>query len=55
VPITCADDGLPVAVQVMGRRGHEMEVLAVAKKLERAFGGWMDPDAAAAEAAGAAA
>jgi amidase len=54
VPITRSEDGLPVAVQVMGRRGHEMEVLAVAKKLERAFGGWMDPDTTAAEAAGAA-
>jgi len=55
VPITRSDGGLPVAVQVIGRRGHEMEVLAVAKKLERAFGGWMDPDETAAEAAGAAA
>jgi Asp-tRNA(Asn)/Glu-tRNA(Gln) amidotransferase A subunit family amidase len=55
VPITRSEDGLPVAVQVIGRRGREMEVLAVAKKLERAFGGWMDPDATAAEAAGAAA
>ena len=54
VPVTRSDDGLPVAVQVMGRRGHEMEVLAVAKKLERAFGGWMDPDETAAEAASAA-
>jgi Asp-tRNA(Asn)/Glu-tRNA(Gln) amidotransferase A subunit family amidase len=55
VPITRSEDGLPVAVQVIGRRGREMEVMAVAKKLERAFGGWMDPDATAAEAAGAAA
>jgi len=51
VPVTRSDDGLPVAVQVMGRRGREMEVLAIAKKLERAFGGWMDPDAAPATAA----
>jgi Asp-tRNA(Asn)/Glu-tRNA(Gln) amidotransferase A subunit family amidase len=55
VPVARSEDGLPVAVQVIGRRGREMEVLAVAKKLERAFGGWMDPDATAAEAAGAAA
>jgi amidase len=55
VPITRSDGGLPVAVQVIGRRGHEMEVLAVAKKLERAFGGWMDPEATAAEVGGAAA
>jgi amidase len=55
VPITRSEEGLPVAVQVIGRRGREMEVLAVAKKLERAFGGWMDPDETAAEAAGTAA
>jgi Asp-tRNA(Asn)/Glu-tRNA(Gln) amidotransferase A subunit family amidase len=55
VPITRSDGGLPVAVQVIGRRGHEMEVLAVAKKLERAFGGWIDPEATAAEVGGAAA
>jgi amidase len=53
VPITRSEDGLPVAVQVIGRRGHEMEVLAVARKLEEAFGGWMDPDVTAAQAAAA--
>jgi Asp-tRNA(Asn)/Glu-tRNA(Gln) amidotransferase A subunit family amidase len=46
VPVTRSAEGLPVAVQVIGRRGREMEVLAVAKKLEAAFGGWMDPDRA---------
>ncbi len=51
VPITSSEDGLPVAVQVIGRRGREMEVLAIAKKLERAFGGWIDPDQSVAEAA----
>jgi Asp-tRNA(Asn)/Glu-tRNA(Gln) amidotransferase A subunit family amidase len=53
VPITRSEEGLPVAVQVIGRRGREMEVLAVAKKLEAAFGGWMDPDRTAAQAAAA--
>jgi Asp-tRNA(Asn)/Glu-tRNA(Gln) amidotransferase A subunit family amidase len=48
VPITRSDEGLPVAVQVIGRRGHEMQVLAVARRLEAAFGGWLDPDVAAA-------
>jgi Asp-tRNA(Asn)/Glu-tRNA(Gln) amidotransferase A subunit family amidase len=48
VPITRSEEGLPVAVQVIGRRGHEMQVLAVARKLEAAFGGYMDPDAQAA-------
>jgi aspartyl-tRNA(Asn)/glutamyl-tRNA(Gln) amidotransferase subunit A len=49
VPITRSEDGLPVAVQVIGRRGCEMQVLAVARKLEAACGGWMDPDETAAE------
>jgi Asp-tRNA(Asn)/Glu-tRNA(Gln) amidotransferase A subunit family amidase len=53
VPITRSEDGLPVAVQVIGRRGREMQVLAVARKLEAAFGGWMDPDESAARAAAA--
>jgi Asp-tRNA(Asn)/Glu-tRNA(Gln) amidotransferase A subunit family amidase len=44
VPITRSDEGLPVGVQVIGRRGHEMQVLAVARKLERAFGGYLSPE-----------
>ena len=44
VPIKRSAEGLPVGVQVIGRRGHEMEVLAVAKELEEAFGR-MDPEA----------
>ena len=43
VPIGRTDDGLPIGVQVIGRRYHEMEVLAVAKELETAFGGWIEP------------
>ena len=45
VPVKRSAEGLPVGVQVIGRRGHEMEVLAVARELEEAFGGWMDPEA----------
>ncbi len=44
VPVTKTDDGLPIGVQVIGRRDCEMEVLAVAKKLEAAFGGWIAPE-----------
>lgn len=51
VPITRSEDGLPVGVQVIGRRGREMQVLAIARKLEAAFGGWIDPEEAAAAAA----
>jgi Asp-tRNA(Asn)/Glu-tRNA(Gln) amidotransferase A subunit family amidase len=45
VPVGRADDGLPVAVQVIGRRYREMEVLAVAWELEQALGGWIEPEA----------
>jgi Asp-tRNA(Asn)/Glu-tRNA(Gln) amidotransferase A subunit family amidase len=53
VPVSRSPEGLPVAVQVIGRRGHEMDVLAVAKELEAAFGGWIDPEATAERALGA--
>jgi Asp-tRNA(Asn)/Glu-tRNA(Gln) amidotransferase A subunit family amidase len=36
-------DGLPLAVQVIGRRDHDAEVLAVAGELEAALGGWIRP------------
>ncbi len=45
VPVKRSAEGLPIGVQVIGRRGHEMEVLAVTRELEEAFGGWMDPEA----------
>jgi Asp-tRNA(Asn)/Glu-tRNA(Gln) amidotransferase A subunit family amidase len=45
VPVGRTEDGLPVAVQVIGRRYREMEVLAVALELERALGGWIEPTA----------
>lgn len=54
VPVTRSEEGLPVGVQVIGRQGHEMQVLAVAKQLEQAFGGWIDPDETAAKTSAAA-
>jgi len=50
VPIARSPEGLPIGVQVIGRRDCEMEVLAIAKKLEQAFGGWMEPKGLAATA-----
>jgi Asp-tRNA(Asn)/Glu-tRNA(Gln) amidotransferase A subunit family amidase len=47
VPVSRTPEGLPVAVQVIGRRYREMEVLAVARELERALGGWIAPEARA--------
>lgn len=43
VPVARSAEGLPVGVQVIGRRGREDEVLAVAGKLEDALGGWIPP------------
>jgi Asp-tRNA(Asn)/Glu-tRNA(Gln) amidotransferase A subunit family amidase len=44
VPAGRDTDGLPLAVQVIGRRGRDLEVLAVAGRLEQALGGWIDPE-----------
>ena len=48
VPVGRTPDGLPIGVQVIGRRYREMEVLAVAKELEQALGGWIKPELAGA-------
>jgi aspartyl-tRNA(Asn)/glutamyl-tRNA(Gln) amidotransferase subunit A len=45
VPVMRAEAGLPVGVQLIGRRGHERALLALARELEQALGGWLDPDA----------
>ena len=36
VPVSTSPDGLPVGVQIIGRRGREDEVLAVARAIEAA-------------------
>lgn len=36
VPVGLADDGLPVGVQLVGRRDDETTLLALAAQLERA-------------------
>ncbi len=46
VPVGRTPEGLPIGVQVIGRRYREMEVLAVARELEQALGGWIKPDLA---------
>jgi amidase len=38
VPVSVSASGLPIGVQVIGRRSHEAEVLAVARAIERAPG-----------------
>jgi Asp-tRNA(Asn)/Glu-tRNA(Gln) amidotransferase A subunit family amidase len=44
VPVARTTAGLPVGVQLIGRHGHERALLALARKLEGALGGWLDPD-----------
>ncbi len=46
VPVMRAPGGLPVGVQLLGRRGSERSLLSLAQVLEKALGGWLDPDAA---------
>ena len=50
VPAGRDADGLPLAVLVTGRRTRDLDVLAVARELEQALGGWLDPDDAPASA-----
>ncbi|MCX4246445.1 amidase [Paraliomyxa miuraensis] len=40
VPTGFSREGLPLAVQVIGRRGHDHLTVAVAAALEEDFGGW---------------
>src|SRR5207253_1346724 len=41
VPLGFSDDGLPVAVQVVARRGLDHLSLAVAAAIEQRYGGWV--------------
>jgi Asp-tRNA(Asn)/Glu-tRNA(Gln) amidotransferase A subunit family amidase len=44
IPVMRSPGGLPVGVQLIGRRGGERMLLAPAAELEEALGGWLDPD-----------
>jgi fatty acid amide hydrolase 2 len=44
VPIGFDADGLPLSVQIVGRRGNDPLTVAVAASLESAFGGWQRAD-----------
>ena len=46
VPAGRDADGLPVGVQVIARRAHDRDALAIARELEDVFGGAPDPDEA---------
>ncbi|MGH2948272.1 MAG: amidase, partial [Solirubrobacteraceae bacterium] len=45
VPVMRSPEGLPVGVQLIGRRGSERTLLALAGELEAALGGWLAPGA----------
>jgi len=44
VPVMRSQAGLPIGVQLIGRRGGERTLLALARVLALALGGWLDPD-----------
>ncbi|MFO0676481.1 MAG: amidase [Polyangiaceae bacterium] len=43
VPLGLDANGVPLGVQVVGKRGDDARTIAVALELERAFGGWTPP------------
>lgn len=43
VPLGLNDDGLPLGVQVVAGHGRDHVAIAVARELERVFGGWTPP------------
>ena len=43
VPLGLNHDGIPLGVQVVGKHGYDHVTIAVARELERAFGGWVFP------------
>ncbi|XP_077507588.1 fatty-acid amide hydrolase 2-A-like [Amblyomma americanum] len=42
-PIMKSKEGLPIGVQVVAKRGNDRLCLAVAREIERQFGGWLQP------------
>ncbi len=45
VPVSRSEENLPIGVQIIGRPFEEKLVLAAARLLEEAFGGWQPPPA----------
>ncbi|XP_037507929.1 fatty-acid amide hydrolase 2-A isoform X3 [Rhipicephalus sanguineus] len=44
-PVLRSADNLPLCVQVVAKRGNDRLCLAVAREIEKRFGGWIDPSA----------
>lgn len=43
IPIGQTQNGLPIGMQIVGKRWHEMELLAIAQDLDRVIGGFREP------------
>jgi amidase len=43
IPIGQTQDGLPIGMQIVGKRWREMELLAIAQELDRVIGGFQHP------------
>ncbi len=44
IPIGFTKDGLPIGMQIVGKRWKEMELLSIAQKLDEIVGGFRNPD-----------
>jgi amidase len=43
MPMGLTQDGLPIGMQIVGKRWREMELLAIAQELDRVVGGFQHP------------
>lgn len=43
IPLGLSRDGLPIGIQVIANHNQDRLCLAVAEELDRAFGGWLEP------------
>ena len=44
IPIGFTQDGLPIGMQIVGKRWKEMELLSIAEKLDEIIGDFRNPD-----------
>lgn len=44
IPIGQNKDGLPIGIQIVGKRWQDMKILSVAKEIDRAIGAFKNPD-----------
>jgi amidase len=43
IPIGQTNNGLPIGMQIVGKRWKEMELLAIAQQLDAVIGGFRSP------------